>query len=151
MWVFWFLLQISSIVSIFLSLLPFTTILILNCVLYYNLRKKRIFIKSQSSQSTRRCMDDQKIRREHYVAAMLVLIILVYACCHSIRRLSAFFSILLFLFLLSILNILIVKLHPEYPEIQFLISFILSIDEGPSSRTYFNVKELLVSAGGERR
>ena len=92
----WFLLQISSIAAIFLSLLPFTTILVLNCVLYYNLRKKRNFIKSQSSESTRRCTDDQKIRREHYVAAMLVLIILVYACCHSIRKaFNSFYSILL--------------------------------------------------------
>ena len=75
---------------------------------------------------------------------MLVLIILVYACCHSIRETSTLFTFFGVekLFKWSNNTSRNAKTH---------ISYILtkSVDEGLSSRTYFSVKELLASAGGE--
>ena len=72
---------------------------------------------------------------------MLVLIILVYACCHSIRETFSMF--------LNSSHLYISNLRRGFGW--GLGGLVLSLDEGLVSRTYFNVKELLVSAGGERR
>ena len=67
--------QISTIASVLLNLLPFLSIIILNCLLYQTIKKKTFLLPPSST----------KERRDIFVTGILTLIVIVYASCHSIR------------------------------------------------------------------
>ena len=67
--------QISTIVSVLLSLVPFTFLIILNILIFRTIKQKTPAL----SRSSRRQ------RRDIFVASILILIIMVYAACHSIK------------------------------------------------------------------
>ena len=67
--------QISTIVSVLLSLVPFTFLIILNILIFRTIKQKTPAL----SRSSRRQ------QRDIFVASILILIIMVYAACHSIK------------------------------------------------------------------
>ena len=69
------ILQLSTVASVLLSLIPFVTLLILNILIYQTLRHR----STSLSRSSRRK------QRDYFVASILIVIIMVYALCHSIK------------------------------------------------------------------
>ena len=67
--------QISTIVSILLSLVPFIFLIILNIFIYYTIKQKTVLLP----------ISNMRQRRDIFVATILVLIVMVYAACHSIK------------------------------------------------------------------
>ena len=67
--------QISTIVSVLLSLIPFMFLIVLNILIFHTVKQNT----SVLSRSSRRQ------QRELFLATILILIVMVYASCHSIK------------------------------------------------------------------
>ena len=67
--------QISTIVSVLLSLIPFIFLIVLNILIFRTIQQKTSVV----SRSSRRQ------QRDIFVASILILIVKVYAACHSIK------------------------------------------------------------------
>ena len=67
--------QISTIVSVLLSLIPFIFLIVLNILIFRTIQQKTSVV----SRSSRRQ------QRDIFVATILILIVMVYAACHSIK------------------------------------------------------------------
>ena len=88
------LLQVSTTLSVIIDLIPFSTIIVLNCLIYnavkFNLLKMhfinnitRLSISHQVQRKTSLLPRNAKReRRGLYIATILILIVLVYAICH---------------------------------------------------------------------
>ena len=94
--------QITSITSVFLSIIPFIAILSLNQLIYKTIRRKTL-LKSTSS----------KDKRDVFIASILILIVIVYATCHTIKCIIN---------LVELMSTLQGTDFEDYPKLQVLVA-----------------------------
>ena len=69
------ILQISVLVSVGVSLVPFISLVFLNFFIYKTLKKKERLLPPIQTRA----------KREHFIATILIVIIVVFAICHSLK------------------------------------------------------------------
>ena len=70
-----------------ISLVPFTFLIILNSLLYYNIRNRQRVMNKRNNNNRRHSQgsDSGHLQRDLFVATILILIVVFYAVCNSLR------------------------------------------------------------------